>query len=157
MGLISLAVENNRREIKRFLNNFIITHEIFSSKNNYNTNELTIIQAIQLRWNLFYHFLLSSDRNTICELEPCVKYDDRKRSSILSSDLKDQQNHSATLKQILNKYKHEFEFWNYLSEYFEVLVRVEDLTVYRRATRANMMPLVSFGEEDDVLTLLTNG
>ena len=34
IDLISTAIENNPREIKRFLNNFIVAYEIFSPKKN---------------------------------------------------------------------------------------------------------------------------
>jgi predicted KAP-like P-loop ATPase len=47
--LISIAVENNPRELKRFLNNFIVAFEIFNSVGNFKAKELLLIQAIQLR------------------------------------------------------------------------------------------------------------
>ena len=59
--LISAAVENNPRELKRFLNNFIIAYEIFSTVEHFNAKELLLIQAIQLRWNQFYNLLITSD------------------------------------------------------------------------------------------------
>ena len=58
--LISVAVENNPRELKRFLNNFIIAFEIFHSIENFKAKELLLIQAIQLRWKKFYDLLVNS-------------------------------------------------------------------------------------------------
>ncbi|MDW0152238.1 MAG: P-loop NTPase fold protein, partial [Nitrososphaeraceae archaeon] len=72
--LISVAMDNNPREIKRFLNNFFVAHEIFSGKKNFEAKELIfsgkknfeakellLIQAIHLRWNKFYNILVKSD------------------------------------------------------------------------------------------------
>jgi predicted KAP-like P-loop ATPase len=74
IDLISVAIDNNPREIKRFLNNFIVAHEIFSGKKNFEAKELIfsgkknfeakellIIQAIHLRWTKFYNILVKSD------------------------------------------------------------------------------------------------
>jgi predicted KAP-like P-loop ATPase len=40
IDLISVAIDNNPREIKRFLNNFIVAHEIFSGKKNFEAKDL---------------------------------------------------------------------------------------------------------------------
>ena len=54
IDLISTAIENNPREIKRFLNNFIVALEIFSPSKKVDAKELLVIRAIQLRWDNFY-------------------------------------------------------------------------------------------------------
>jgi GTPase SAR1 family protein len=59
--LVSTAVENNPRELKRFINNFIVAFEIFNSVENFKANELLLIQAIQLRWNEFYNLLMTTE------------------------------------------------------------------------------------------------
>ena len=74
--LISVAINNNPREIKRFLNNFIVAHEIFSGKKSFekkelifsgkksfDAKELLVIQAIHLRWKKFYNTLVKSDQS----------------------------------------------------------------------------------------------
>ena len=50
-NLISIAVENNPRELKRFLNNFMVAFEIFHPIKDFKAKELLLIQAIQLRWD----------------------------------------------------------------------------------------------------------
>ena len=40
LNLISAAVEHNPRELKRFLNNFIIAYEIFSSNREFQTKRV---------------------------------------------------------------------------------------------------------------------
>ena len=57
LEIISTAIENNPREIKRFLNNFIVASEIFVN-NGAKPTQLLILQAIQLRWEKFYHLLI---------------------------------------------------------------------------------------------------
>lgn len=61
INLISTAIENNPREIKRFLNNFIVGFEIFSPGKKVVAKELLVIQAIQLRWGKFYDLLIKSN------------------------------------------------------------------------------------------------
>jgi KAP family P-loop domain len=58
-SLIASAVELNPREAKYFINNFIISYEIF--KNNLKPKELLIIQALKLRWYTFYHIMSSEE------------------------------------------------------------------------------------------------
>lgn len=65
-SLIASAVELNPREAKRFINNFIIAHEIF--KNNLKLKELLVVQALKVRWYTFY-LLLSSE----CEFRTIVR------------------------------------------------------------------------------------
>jgi hypothetical protein len=69
IDLISTAIENNPREIKRFLNNFIVAHEIFSPSKKVVAKELLVIQAVQLRWAKFYELLMKSDEKFRMELK----------------------------------------------------------------------------------------
>jgi hypothetical protein len=59
--LISTAVEENPREVKRFINNFMLSYEIYSSDERVKSNELLAVQALKVRWNPFYKYV-SSDR-----------------------------------------------------------------------------------------------
>jgi DNA-binding Lrp family transcriptional regulator len=51
--LIATAVELNPREVKRFINSFIVSHEIYSYRN-IEKKELLVIQALRVRWNKLY-------------------------------------------------------------------------------------------------------
>jgi predicted KAP-like P-loop ATPase len=60
IDLIVTAVEENPRETKRFLNNFIVAYEIYS-KSGVKLNELLILQTLNMRWNEIYKLLINSD------------------------------------------------------------------------------------------------
>ena len=53
-GLILSGVERNPREVKRFLNHFIIAYEIFGQEEGIKQNELMAVQSLRLRWNWFF-------------------------------------------------------------------------------------------------------
>ena len=74
--LISTAIENNPREVKRFLNKFIVAHQIFSSKKGFNSSELLVIQVIESRWPKFYRLLIASGVEFVNELEKYLRLDD---------------------------------------------------------------------------------
>jgi hypothetical protein len=48
------------REVKRFINNYIMAHEIHSADKNIDPTLLLLIQAVNLRWNRFYVLLIRS-------------------------------------------------------------------------------------------------
>jgi predicted KAP-like P-loop ATPase len=65
MEVIASAVEFNPREVKRFINNFIVAHEVYSNNNKVKAKELLVVQALKVRWNTFYiHFSLNKDVRT---------------------------------------------------------------------------------------------
>jgi tetratricopeptide (TPR) repeat protein len=68
--LISLAVEPNPREVKRFINNFIVSYEIFSPNLDIKANELLVVQTLRVRWYNFYRFFSSNEnfRQTVHDL-----------------------------------------------------------------------------------------
>ena len=57
IGFISLASERNPRELKRFINNFIVSNEIFCGNKEINPQVLLAIQALKVRWLNFYRNL----------------------------------------------------------------------------------------------------
>jgi hypothetical protein len=62
--LISEVVENNPREVKRFINNYIVAYEIYSSNNKQiNPIHLLLVQALNVRWNSFYRIIIRFDDN----------------------------------------------------------------------------------------------
>jgi len=59
--LIKAAVELNPREVKRFINNFILTYEIYSFDKNVKPKELLAVQTLKVRWNDFYQYMASDN------------------------------------------------------------------------------------------------
>jgi hypothetical protein len=57
--LISIASEANPRELKRFINNFIVSNEIFSLNEEIEPQQLLAVQALKVRWPNFYKELSS--------------------------------------------------------------------------------------------------
>ena len=151
--LISVAVDNNPREIKRFLNNFIVAYEIFSSKKNFEAKELIfsskknfeakellVIQAIHLRWNKFYNILVKSDQTFFKGLDKYLKMDDETRFKSL--DLYEGKKDEGDMKvwKVLRDFKTDSDLWNFLVQNSGTLRNIQDWSVYRRATEVVIEP-----------------
>ena len=96
--LISTAIENNPREIKRFLNNFIVAYEIFSPSERVVAKELLVIQAVQLRWGNFYDILIKSNEEFIVELKKWhVDMKDEVRLTNLDSNAKENEEYDFVI------------------------------------------------------------
>ncbi len=142
--LISIAVENNPRELKRFLNNFIIAFEIFNSIENFQAKELLLIQAIQLRWNKFYNLLMTSDEKKFRrELNKYIQMDEDTRLKTLDSDEveEDDKNYVLRIRKLLISYKTDFELLNFLRNNSDTLSNIADLTIYRRSVEVGIDPI----------------
>src|SRR5207253_1986906 len=59
--LIRVATERNPRQVKQFLNSFMIAYDIFSRVSEVKPAELLAIQALRVRWSDSYR-ILSSDK-----------------------------------------------------------------------------------------------
>jgi hypothetical protein len=77
--IISTVVEPVPREIKRFINSFLISYRIYSTGSTIKPKELLIIQAIKFRWYYFYKDL-SSDEAFRKIIKHLLKFDFRKIS-----------------------------------------------------------------------------
>ena len=151
--LISVAVDNNPREIKRFLNNFIVAHEIFSSKKNFEAKELIfsskknfeakellVIQAIHLRWNKFCNILVKSDESFFKGLDKYLKMDDETRFKSL--DLYGGKKDEGDMKvwKVLRDFKTDSDLWNFLVQNSGTLRNIQDWSVYKHAIEVVIEP-----------------
>jgi GTPase SAR1 family protein len=160
--LISIAVENNPRELKRFLNNFIVAFEIFNSIGDFKANELLLIQAIQLRWNQFYNLLMTSgDKKFREELKKYTQIDEDTRLKALESDeVKEDndKNYVLRIRKLLGNYKTDLELWNFLTKNSDTLSNIPDLTIYRRSVEIGIEPTtVTTGKDQEAYALLLSG
>lgn len=116
--LISTAIENNPREIKRFLNNFIVASEIFSPSKHVVAKELLVIQAIQLRWNKFYDLLIKSDENFRKELSRYLTMNEEILLKNLESDeiKKDEESYDLKVRRMLRDFKTDVFLWTFLKK-----------------------------------------
>ncbi|HYY85835.1 MAG TPA: P-loop NTPase fold protein, partial [Nitrososphaeraceae archaeon] len=153
IDLISIAIDNNPREIKRFLNNFFVAHEIFSGKKNFEAKELIfsgkknfeakellVIQAIHLRWTKFYNILVKSDASFFSELDKYLKMDDETR--LKSLDLYEEKKEERDIKvwKVLRDFKTDSGLWNFLTQNSSTLKNVRDWNIYNHAIETSVEP-----------------
>jgi uncharacterized protein YjbI with pentapeptide repeats len=151
--LISVAIDNNPREIKRFLNNFFVAHEIFAGKKNFEAKELIfagkknfeakellLIQALHLRWNKFYNILVKSDVSFFKGLDKYLKMDDETR--LKSLDLYEGKKDEGDVRvwKVLRDFKTDSDLWNFLIQNSDTLRNVGDWNIYRRAIEMVVEP-----------------
>lgn len=127
---ISTAIENNPREIKRFLNNFIVASEIF--KSGIKAEELLVLQAIQLRWDEFYHLLVRLGNEFILELKKYSSISNEERITIIS-DKSEVDNYNDHFRNLLQAYSSDTALWDFLKNHLRVLEKIENWKPYRRA------------------------
>ena len=151
--LISVAIDNNPREIKRFLNNFFVAHEIFSGKKNieakelifsgkknFEAKELLLIQAIHLRWNKFYNILVKSDDSFFKGLDNYLKMDDETRSKSLDLYEEKKDEDDMRVWKVLRDFKTDSDLWNFLVQNSDTLRNVRDWNIYKRAIEMAVEP-----------------
>lgn len=138
--LILTAVEFNPREVKRFLNNFIVAYEIFFFGNRKETifeeaKNMLVIQAIQVRWNSFYYQLIKYGVNFCFEIQKYIDFSNEERMKKLDSEDKDEK-FNYDFKVILRNYKSNTDLWRFLKQQEKVLFNIKDFSQYRRAVEA---------------------
>lgn len=83
--LILFGVERNPREIKRFLNHFIIAYQIFEQEQGIKQDELMAVQAVRLRWNWFLDSIFETDSEILRTLQKYLKLAEVELKSLLRS------------------------------------------------------------------------
>ena len=151
--LISVAIDNNPREIKRFLNNFFVACEIFSGKKNFEAKEfifsgkknfeakeLLVVQAVHLRWNKFYNILVKSDESFFRGLDKYLKMDDETR--LKSLDLYEEKKDEIDTKvwKVLRDFKSDSDLWDFLVKNSNTLRNIRDWSIYSRAIEVAIEP-----------------
>ena len=144
--LISVAIDNNPREIKRFLNNFIVAHEIFSGKKSsekkelifsgkksFDAKELLVIQAIHLRWKKFYNTLVKSDQSFFKGLDKYLKMDDETRFKSLDLYEGKKDDDDMKIWKVLRDFKTDSDLWNFLVKNSDTIRNIRDWSLYRLA------------------------
>ncbi len=150
--IISTAIENNPREIKRFLNNFIVASEIFS-RNGVKPTELLILQAIQIRWDTFYHLLIRFGPNLAKELRKYIRLSNEERIKLLETgENVENYKYMSDLRDYASKY----DLWEFLKQHLSVLININNWAVYRRAVESTRdIPMILLdGRSRDVESTL---
>lgn len=132
IDLISTAVEENPRETKRFLNNFIVAYEIYREKG-LNPKELLILQTLNMRWNNLYLLVIGSQGKFLDEIEPYLN--DRHILNQLS--LKEEGETLTSREGVILQLRDDDKCWNFVKANFRELRQIKDWSYYRRATKAS--------------------
>lgn len=140
--MISAATENNPREIKRFINNYIVAYEIHSSNKEIDSSHLLIVQAINVRWNKFYQVMIRSNKKFFDEVKRYLEMQPHERVSQLGSD-KIEEGVSQEIKMILRDFKSEDELWKFLKVQYDVILQIKDWDIYRRVAESVKEPTIA--------------
>jgi hypothetical protein len=133
--LISEVVEHNPREIKRFINNFIVAYDIHSKLKGLDAKQLLLVQALGVRWSSFYRTLVRSTREFRVEVANYAEMSDDYRIEQLESD-KIGDGFTKQTKITLQEFKVENELWRFLKQYKQNILEVEDLQNYIEAAES---------------------
>jgi hypothetical protein len=132
--LILKAVEQNPRQTKRFINNFIVA---LSANPSLKSEEFLVSEVLTKRWPTFYQ-----DMNSNTEFREVVKrfshMPDDERPKVLYEMEKDKDKETPVVKKILDI---DSELWNFLYTNQEPLSNlIEDWDVYRSAKESAKIP-----------------
>lgn len=126
--LIASGVELNPREVKRFINNFIVSYEVYSINTAIKPNELLAIQTLRIRFSNFYRYFSSSSEfralsKTFLDMPERIK------------SLKARQSDTETP---LNEYEiilteTDSTIWNILRKEKDTIFGIKNWEIYRRA------------------------
>jgi predicted KAP-like P-loop ATPase len=143
--LISIACEPNPRELKRFINSFIVSHEIFSLNKEIQPRHLLAVQALKVRWNKLYRNLTSNDVEFRKSLEKYASMNRDERIRQLN-DMKLRQKDEGNVGQELEKRLVEIDdldLWDFLRQAGKIIFEIEKWEIYRRAAESTKVDLTA--------------
>jgi hypothetical protein len=135
--LIAIASEANPREVKRFINNFIVSNEIFSVNPEVHPKQLLAIQALKVRWRNFYREITADDsefRKAVEEIASMKRPDRRNKLREIKSRQDDPKNANREFEKRLIDI--EPGLWGFLSNSKEIIFSIKNWDIYRRAAEA---------------------
>ena len=130
--IIAKAVELNPREVKRFINSFIVAHQIFSDNPHVNAVELLIVQALKFRWNKFYYHISADDPPFRQEVQEYVKLSADQRSNKIRERKKDTKNPLKKYENIIIDFESDDKLWDFLGKNEELIFSIKDWKAYRQ-------------------------
>jgi predicted KAP-like P-loop ATPase len=151
--LISEAVENNPREVKRFINNFIVSYEIFSKHKNINPTELLVVQTLILRWSNFFYELLASGQPLLKEAKKYFNMNQIQREIELQSTSAERNECQVSLRHL----NLEENAWDFIKNHEKIIFGITNWELYRRAVQPLLHEDYYFGQEHlhDIINLHT--
>ena len=133
-GIISEGVATNPREVKRLLNNFILSNTIYQNQPEIKKEVLLMIQVVSMRWKWFYDAIMAE--SGILSNVKNVIFPPITVNPINESDQDKKEENTEIFNQIIQKIENELEFKQFLIKYGKILFDLtnQDLVTYRRAT-----------------------
>lgn len=148
--IIATAVELNPREVKRFINNFILASELFGGsrdrRTKVNHKELLVIQALKLRRPVFFHFFSQIPFSDSASLSGPIVQDLNTREEILNmcgqtslerstrietlNEKQDITNKEAIT--VLASFASDSELWKFLAQNKSIVFGIRNFESYRR-------------------------
>jgi uncharacterized protein YjbI with pentapeptide repeats len=140
LELITSAVELNPREVKRFINNFIVSHEVYSLNTGIKPKELLAIQTLKMRFNNFYRYFSSSSEFRALS-KKFVDMAVLERMKTLKARERDTETPLNEYEIILSQTQP--SIWNLLTKEEDTIFGIKDWEIYRRAVElVKEIPLV---------------
>jgi tetratricopeptide (TPR) repeat protein len=145
--LIASVVEPNPRELKRFINNFIIAHELYSINGDIDSRELLAIQTLKFRWNNFYRYY-SGSAGFREEVGKYVGMSNQERHMAFKKRLNDKENPPLEIEQRLFEMDsaNDPDLWNLLDKEQAIISNVKKWETYRRALKSTTEDVVHTSE-----------
>jgi uncharacterized protein YjbI with pentapeptide repeats len=161
--VIAKAVELNPREVKRFINNFIIAHQIFSDNEKVEAKELLLVQALKVRWNKFYSYI-STDEKFREEVKKYVELSEYERELSIDKKKKDTENPPKRYEYKLFDFESDSDLWDLLCTNKEIIFQIKDWQIYRHVVESLMQEkeilkesIVGSIPREDLIKLLKAG
>ena len=133
--LISTAVENNPRELKRFINRIILAKELAAKNESIVVKELLVSEALSNRWPEQFLSFLSDSKLIDLALKYCVVEDFISRKTKIENDPKKADYPERYAK--LLEFTH--DLWNFIVDTKDILKKI-DLAKYSKLTESFKTP-----------------
>lgn len=132
--IIAKAVELNPREVKRFINSFIVAHQIFSGNPHVKPEELLVVQALKFRWDKSHPYVSADEPMFRKEIQEYVKISVDERSKKISDRKKDTENPPKRHENAIFSFESDDKLWDFLSDdkIGVVIFSIENWKVYRQ-------------------------
>ena len=135
--IIASAIEVNPREIKRFLNNLIISYEVFvniqdlkgEKEKELFLKQLLLVQILNSNWRDRHRQIVNSNGTFLCKLESFIPFniDEIERKIGSGEGITD-----SEVKAFLERYKSDTRLSTFLNRNnFDILAKINDWTVFR--------------------------
>ncbi len=147
INLISTVIEQNPREVKRFLNTFIVAYEIYkkNKEGNIEPEKLLILQILNMFWNDIYKLIITSNGKYLDKLIYFANNRDKLKN--LTTTGSDFELLDPKLK-IIQKFASDEKFWEFFKENYSKL-EIKEWSVYRRATKVGEISLIEDNREKE--------